>query len=1029
MNKPHSYPANKRTAINFKFTTYTVAVLSGLAFTGSALSYVQGDTTTATVNVGDNETKIDTVKTDDPKLRITGTLNRSGNPVRIIWYGNPNDADGKVAQTDALNDGFVQGKVIAQGKKAESGEYQASIIIEGQGNAIDALGWSSHTNGNNVDIALNTVTNNRTAMGGADLKAGLASGESEITTFGTANGISVVSIADYGQTQVMGGADGVSGASGTVGSASSSSSYRDDTTRVKTADLVKDTISVPGDTTRADKEGKTVTAEIKKVNNNGSVSGNINAQSNADITSPVTDRYVPQFYSTTTTASGNGVSLASFINTIDSTIQSQNQINSLKLGTLTNTGEINGQGNVTGGKNTTHTYTSARGVANGVSLFAATGNYARNQTSAIFDNENGESAVNNSGKINGHLIQTSGDNVGVIPGSYGNKSGRHLDSTATSFASGNGISVATETLNAYSTNAAKLGKVVNQGNISGYADVKAGNGSGDLKLNVKGSGNGISVYSHKGVGGTALGTASLTSVDNSGMITGELHTKGGKYIYKKDAPDEEVKLFIYDTVKNIDSTDTLPKTPSGSTYSDPFAPNKLGSNDTISEVTASGNGIVVFQASNASGSSQTTGSQLGEIKNSGVVSGYTQMTHGFSATNKGYERVGFWGVGTGIASDGKITSKLENTGIISGNHAALLAKGKIETAYSLYGDYTSGYNNNVYNYGLMAGTMIMGNYKVGENSDVKQQNYTYFELPNDPSLTNQGTLVYLKKGLTKESTYSSTIRNADAETIDKIVVGTGGSYTDSITGKTYNIINGTLSNEQKDSSYTATSDVKDSIINGVGLTDGALIADKNITLDNSVVNGFANGVKVKNESTFTAKDSTINANGFNIKTSTTESYAPLAIVGDDHKNTVNLNDKTIINGNIDLKTGDDQLTIGSSDMQMNGRQIDMGADNDTVTFGETVSTSGTPIRVNYDIFNTEKLVINALAELYPDIAIQGADTIDLNGKLVYQVNKVDDDSYQHALAKNGKDITINGTDGNELLIDVSDAEHTIDLGS
>ncbi|WP_439328537.1 hypothetical protein, partial [Lonepinella sp. BR2357] len=28
-----------------------------------------------------------------------------------------------------------------------------------------------------------------------------------------------------------------------------------------------------------------------------------------------------------------------------------------------------------------------------------------------------------------------------------------------------------------------------------------------------------------------------------------------------------------------------------------------------------------------------------------------------------------------------------------------------------------------------------------------------------------------------------------------------------------------------------------------------------------------------------------------------------------------------------------------------------------------------------------------------------------------------------------KDITINGTDGNELLIDVSDAEHTIDLGS
>ncbi|WP_439328536.1 hypothetical protein, partial [Lonepinella sp. BR2357] len=176
--------------------------------------------------------------------------------------------------------------------------------------------------------------------------------------------------------------------------------------------------------------------------------------------------------------------------------------------------------------------------------------------------------------------------------------------------------------------------------------------------------------------------------------------------------------------------------------------------------------------------------------------------------------------------------------------------------------------------------------------------------------------------------------------------------------------------------------------------------DKNITLDNSVVNGFANGVKVKNESTFTAKDSTINANGSKIKTSATTNYDPLAIVGDENKNTVNLNGKTVVNGNIDLKAGDDQLTIASSDIQMNGSKIDMNEGTDTVTFGETVSTSGTPIRVNYDILNTEKLVINALTELYPDIAIRGVDTIDLNGKLVYQVNKVDDDSYQHALAKN-----------------------------
>lgn len=50
---------------------------------------------------------------------------RSGNPVRIIWYGNPNDADSKIAQTGALNNGHIHGKVVATGtlttKKTEKG--------------------------------------------------------------------------------------------------------------------------------------------------------------------------------------------------------------------------------------------------------------------------------------------------------------------------------------------------------------------------------------------------------------------------------------------------------------------------------------------------------------------------------------------------------------------------------------------------------------------------------------------------------------------------------------------------------------------------------------------------------------------------------------------------------------------------------------------------------------------------------------------------------------------------------------------
>ena len=52
-------------------------------------------------------------------------FNRAGNPVRIIWYGNPKDNDSKIAQTGALNNGHIHGKVVATGtlttKKTEKG--------------------------------------------------------------------------------------------------------------------------------------------------------------------------------------------------------------------------------------------------------------------------------------------------------------------------------------------------------------------------------------------------------------------------------------------------------------------------------------------------------------------------------------------------------------------------------------------------------------------------------------------------------------------------------------------------------------------------------------------------------------------------------------------------------------------------------------------------------------------------------------------------------------------------------------------
>lgn len=110
-------------------------MLTALPVIASAAPYQQGGSATATVDAGERVEKVNTITTTvkkegkpDRKSPV-GTsekdFNRSGNPVRIIWYGNPNDADSKIAQTGALNNGHIHGKVVATGtlttKKTEKG--------------------------------------------------------------------------------------------------------------------------------------------------------------------------------------------------------------------------------------------------------------------------------------------------------------------------------------------------------------------------------------------------------------------------------------------------------------------------------------------------------------------------------------------------------------------------------------------------------------------------------------------------------------------------------------------------------------------------------------------------------------------------------------------------------------------------------------------------------------------------------------------------------------------------------------------
>ena len=98
-------------------------------------------------------------------------FNRAGNPVRIIWYGNPKDNDSKIAHTGALNNGFIHGKVNVEATRTTSKSEKGSTIdANGMANAIDALGWTPHTNPNSVEYSLTDgIVNNGIAEGEAKL--------------------------------------------------------------------------------------------------------------------------------------------------------------------------------------------------------------------------------------------------------------------------------------------------------------------------------------------------------------------------------------------------------------------------------------------------------------------------------------------------------------------------------------------------------------------------------------------------------------------------------------------------------------------------------------------------------------------------------------------------------------------------------------------------------------------------------------------------------------------------------------------
>ena len=844
------------------------------------------------------------------------------------------------------------------------------------------------------------------------LQGGLAGVHGNVSSFGSANGISVVALADFGKAGV-GGVDGSSGATG-KSSRGGSASINNDEDEIEDDDLLgllegnEDPERSPKNTDKSDMYGKNLKTAVARVHNSGSVSGSITARAQ-QLKRPLNkNSYTPQFYDVSLITSGNGVSMANYIETPDKYTYSQEKQNHVHLGTLDNSGSLRGTALLEGG---THTYNASKGSGNGVSLFASTGRFAKNATRVALDN------VSNHGDISGQIRQIAGNNSGY--------NSPHMMSGSEAHGSGNGISLYSDTFNAQIPRVeTRLGNITNRGSIRGDAYLKAGDGSGDLSIDARASGNGISVYQ-------ATGNASLTaleSVNNEGIIQGHIETRAGT-VYSsaqrgQTIPEERARLVVSDgkTIADYYKPNPTPEKPA-SAGDDNYG--TFANFHADSDVRASGNGISVQYASGV-GADVNSGASLGDINNSGVISGYSENHHGYA---RGYGRVSTLNSGTGIATDRKITSHITNRGIISGNHAAILAKGRVDDSQSIREpNLEPGYEpGSLKNYGLIAGSMIAGSYRAGVGNLLsREQNFDHFDssaAANDP-LENYGSKIYLKTGIRRVAEYNApTLRSDDYEHIDRIVNGAGGTH--HINGQTYTITNGTIDTSGTDSEHHASGNLRNHIINGAGVAHGALVADDKLALSNSIVNGYANALYLGANSDVTLNRSTLNANGHKVN----RSIDPLAVRGDDSANRLTLNHSTV-NGNISLGAGDDTLTIADNNVRINGQHVNLGAGNGTVNLGQPgrrAHAGSEPITVHYTLEGAENLAVHQASRLTADAKVR-TNTITLNqADLTYQIDNND----QHALydAARTSDVTLRGN--GKLLIDTyknDQAEREITLG-
>lgn len=229
-------------------------------------------------------------------------------------------------------------------------------------------------------------------------------------------------------------------------------------------------------------------------------------------------------------------------------------------------------------------------------------------------------------------------------------------------------------------------------------------------------------------------------------------------------------------------------------------------------------------------------------------------------------------------------------------------------------------------------------------------------------------------------------------------------------GTTYTVINIEISENSTNTIGIEKLSEKNSnlILNGV---DNTLTLNENFTLNDSVVNAYKTAIKIEGNNMFTGNNIVVNGGGLDGEVA--------VISGDEGDNTVNLNDNSIINGNINLGKGKDLLSLNGN-IIINGN-IDLGSGEDKLVFGTPTSTitysTNNSVNINSNISGVENIEVNQDVNISQESKISGVGkiTIGSSGNLTLGL-KDNGEKLEHALTGSGATIVGTGEKGTGNLV-------------